>query len=146
MLPGLTPKALRTTTGTEVKKAHQVKVNKDPFHPSGGAGLLVTPALPLVPLLHRWCYVWGSGDQAAPSALSYSHVQGPPPGPALSPCCAWLRVQGSATACVMTVSHMCVGTFPRALKCILLSEAHLRQGLEAHWKTTHLLTPEWGGS
>lgn len=31
----------------------------------------------------------------------------------------------------MTIPHMCVGpgTFPRAFKCIILLEAHLRQGL-----------------
>lgn len=55
MLPGLIPKALRTTTWTEVKKAHQMKVSKDAFHPSGGVGLLATPALTTVPLLHRCC-------------------------------------------------------------------------------------------
>lgn len=38
------------------------------------------------------------------------------------------------------------GTFPRAFKCIILLETHLRQGLEADWKTTNLLSPEWRGS
>lgn len=164
MFPRLIPRALRTITGTEVKTAPQVEV-RTLFTPRGSAGLLNTPA----PLLQRWCcqrpmvlpgHWWGgqawvlgtwlaAGEcGGSPFIPSYSHVQGPQPGPEVSPSRAWLRAQGSAAALMMAVSHVCVGpgTFPRAFKCIILLEAHLRQGLKAHWKTTHLLTPEWGGS
>lgn len=44
MYPGLTPKALGTTAGTEVKVARQLEVDKDPFH-SLRVCLLDTPAL-----------------------------------------------------------------------------------------------------
>lgn len=163
MCPGLIPKAFRITVETEVKPAHQVEVPADQFCPLRECGPsgdscphTLAPGPHMLPGRHSvpWAIgpgfrdLTGSKRMKAASLPCPSHVcKDPHLGSILR------ELSLAQGAGLRHCSHedsisMCVGpgTFPRAFKCIILLEAHLRQGLAADWKTTHLLTPEWGGS